>query len=234
MPYVPRAGYYAHLQKPGAGEKQGCVAHVLYVRPSNISDLPSGLHYCTHGKHEVTVAECTAADGTVRANCIACLARRQEAYARAADARAQREVENQGDGDGLAEEDEGVQTVPTDEFDAIFGDGSDLMDVDLPEDNALVSDEAQCLRKVRDALDALRFENCGTCREEGFHIKLRSSGMCARCASDKKDVRKWSDENRVNPTPDAQVPPCLKNLTEMERMLIARVKTVMQVRWTRG
>ncbi|KAJ6473604.1 hypothetical protein C8R47DRAFT_716414 [Mycena vitilis] len=31
-----------------------------------------------------------------------------------------------------------------------------------------------------------------------------------------------------------QRPSCLKNLTDMEEMLIARVKPVMQVRWTRG
>jgi len=62
-------------------------------------------------------------------------------------------------------------------------------------------------------------------------------------------VRKWSVANNVHPgelfmLPWSQfllmvqsardVPPCLNGLTDMEDMLIARVKSYMQVRWTWG
>ncbi|KAJ7021142.1 hypothetical protein C8F04DRAFT_918176, partial [Mycena alexandri] len=128
------------------------------------------------------------------------------------------------------EGDEGVQIVAPDEYDQIFGDGSDIPE--LPDDSAVSPTQAECIKKFNDALDAVKIACCGTCREEGFHIKLKNSGECGRCHADKRDTKLWSDGNNVNPS--NQRPECLKNLTDMEEMLIARVKPVMQVRWTRG
>ncbi|KAJ7221598.1 hypothetical protein GGX14DRAFT_353770, partial [Mycena pura] len=139
------------------------------------------------------------------------------------------DVENQGDGLVPTEADEGVQT---DEYDAFFGDGSDLPEVDLPGDSALSPVETECLQNFHAALDAVEIASCGCCREAGFNIQLKSSGMCSRCHADTRDIKLWSDENNVNPKNER--PACLKNLTEMEEMLIARIKPVMQVRWTRG
>ncbi|KAJ7854134.1 hypothetical protein B0H13DRAFT_1642512, partial [Mycena leptocephala] len=167
-----------------------------------------------------------------------CLGRRREeiSAARAAptgQAAAERDQESQGDGSIPDEEDEGVQAGPVD-YDAIFGDGSDLAGIDLPDDSAISPDEAQCLKNFDAALDAVKISACGCCREEGFNIKLKASGECARCNNDHRDIKMWSDENHVNPMPENIRPDCLKNLTEMEEMLIARIKPVMQVRWTRG
>ncbi|KAJ7921768.1 hypothetical protein B0H13DRAFT_1604262, partial [Mycena leptocephala] len=149
-------------------------------------------------------------------------------------AAAERENENQGDGLIPDEEDDGVQTDPVDEYDALFGDGSDLNGIDLPDDAALSPDEARCWSNFDAAVDAVTRAACGCCREEGFNIQLKASGFCARCHSDKGEVKTWSDENNVNPMAEILRPECLKNLTDMEEMLIARVKPVMQVRWTRG
>ncbi|KAJ7578869.1 hypothetical protein C8J56DRAFT_797036, partial [Mycena floridula] len=125
---------------------------------------------------------------------------------------------------------EGVQIVD-DEFDAAFGNGDDFMDVDLPEDSAVPPNDQHHLKAFTAALDDLHIQQCPLCREEAFSSQPAGE-MCTSCSADKKETRKWSDANEVNPTND--VPPCLKGLTDMEEMLIARTKTVMQVRWTKG
>ncbi|KAJ7129857.1 hypothetical protein C8R43DRAFT_847231, partial [Mycena crocata] len=132
------------------------------------------------------------------------------------------------------DEDGGVDTSAPDEYDTVFGDGADLANVDLPEDSALTDIEAQCISNFEAVLNAIKIETCSCCQEEGFHVKLKPSGMCSRCETDKRDIKMWSDQNNVNPMPEDDRPPCLKNLTEVEEMIIARVKSVMQVRWTRG
>ncbi|KAJ7075304.1 hypothetical protein B0H15DRAFT_737782, partial [Mycena belliarum] len=130
---------------------------------------------------------------------------------------------------------DGVQVVPPgDEYDALLDDGWD-MDIDLPGDAAISSKEAKALDTVNEKLAAIRIGHCsGCCREEGFNVKMKTPDLCTRCAGDTSDTKLWSDENNTNPTPGNMVPPCLQNLTDMEEMLIARTKTVMQVRWTKG
>ncbi|KAF7329237.1 hypothetical protein MKEN_00184400 [Mycena kentingensis (nom. inval.)] len=132
------------------------------------------------------------------------------------------------------EDSEGVETVEVDEYDMVFGDGHEMADLDLPEDPALSANETRHLKNFDDALDDIRISRCVCCHEEGFHIKLKTATTCTRCHSDKGTIKKWSDENNVNPVHQSDLPACLKNLTEIEEMLIARVKPVMQVRWTRG
>ena len=151
-----------------------------------------------------------------------------------------------GDGDA-----EGVETVEADEYDAVFGDGHDLMDVNLPDDSALSAREQALLKKLNEKLADIKFETCDYCLEEGFNMQV-DLGMCATCKRDNGDpVRKWSAENGVHPgiycffainvnlltecfISAMNIPPCLKGLTDMEEMLIARVKACMQVRWTKG
>ncbi|KAJ7609349.1 hypothetical protein DFH06DRAFT_941717, partial [Mycena polygramma] len=125
---------------------------------------------------------------------------------------------------------DGVQVVPPDEYDRFFGDGSD-MDIDLPDDAAVNSKEARAIKIMNEKLAELRIGHCTCCREEGFDVKMRTADLCTRCSADTSETRKWADENNTNPAP---IPNCLKNLTDMEEMLIARTKTVMQVRWTKG
>ncbi|KAJ7614776.1 hypothetical protein FB45DRAFT_717826, partial [Roridomyces roridus] len=133
----------------------------------------------------------------------------------------------------LGDDGDGVQQQPVeDEYDAFFGSGSELMDVDLPEDSAVNSREAAAIRALNEKLAELTIGHCSGCREEGFDVKMKTPTLCTRCSADTtNDVRKWSDENNTNPS---RVPPELQNLTDMEEMLIARCKTVMQVRYTKG
>ncbi|KAJ7606208.1 hypothetical protein FB45DRAFT_711770, partial [Roridomyces roridus] len=132
----------------------------------------------------------------------------------------------------LGDEGEGAEQQPVDEYDAVFGDSADLLDVHLPEDSALSPREAAAIRTVNEKLADLTIGHCAGCREEGFDVKMKTPTLCTRCSGDTaNDVRKWSDENNTNP---CAVPPELQNLTDMEEMLISRCKTVMQVRYTKG
>ena len=75
-------------------------------------------------------------------------------------------------------------------------------------------------------------------------------GVCSSCRRDSNGVvRKWSNENCCNPRlchsasslkiglticAVLDVPSCLRNLTDMEEMMLARVMPLMQVRYTKG
>jgi len=86
-----------------------------------------------------------------------------------------------------------------DEFDAIYGDGTDLMDIDLPDNSALSHHEATLLENLNRKLDEIKFEACNYCLEECFDLKVADE-MCLSCQSDKGDpVQKWSRENNVQP-----------------------------------
>jgi hypothetical protein len=54
----------------------------------------------------------------------------------------------------------------------IFGDGSDLAEVDLPGDSAVSLDQAECIKNVDRALEALTIEKCGCCREKHIRFEL--------------------------------------------------------------
>ncbi|KAF9501700.1 hypothetical protein BDN71DRAFT_1348697, partial [Pleurotus eryngii] len=127
---------------------------------------------------------------------------------------------------------EGIETAEDDEFDAVFGDGSDLMNIDQPTDHVLSVREEELLKSLNEKLAALKYESCDICCQEGFDLNV-ADGICSSCVADKGDpVKKWSRENFVHPA--HEIPSCLKGLTDMEEMLIARVKTYMQVRYTKG
>ena len=97
----------------------------------------------------------------------------------------------QGDAKGIE--------VDVDEFDTIYGDGANLMDIDLPNNSTLSHHEATLLANVNQKLDEIKFEACNYCLEEGFDIKVADE-MCLSCPSDKGDpVQKWSRENNIQP-----------------------------------
>jgi hypothetical protein len=108
-------------------------------------------------------------------------------------------IENDGQ-DAIAENTpEGVSIEPPDEFDAVFGDGNDLMSIDLPDDTALSDKEAKLMEKLNEELAAIKYESCDHCLEDGFSLNV-IDGMCASCRSNPGDpVRKWSAENGVHP-----------------------------------
>ncbi|KDQ23954.1 hypothetical protein PLEOSDRAFT_1016390, partial [Pleurotus ostreatus PC15] len=108
---------------------------------------------------------------------------------------------------------DGVEAGADDEFDAVFGDGRDLMDIDQPSDSALDACEAQLLQSLSEKLAAIRYDGCDSCWEEGFDLHV-VDGECSSCHRDKGDpVKKWSAANYTHPSYD--VPPCLKGLTDM-------------------
>ncbi|OBZ66500.1 hypothetical protein A0H81_13517 [Grifola frondosa] len=127
---------------------------------------------------------------------------------------------------------EGVESVEMDEFDQIFGDGAEYMNIDVPEESALSGTEATLLGSFQDKLAALTLQTCGSCQEQGFNLNIKDA-VCSRCRNDKGDpVRRFSSENHMNPA--LERPACLRNLTDMEEMLISRVLPMMQVRYTKG
>ncbi|KAF6749533.1 hypothetical protein DFP72DRAFT_743886, partial [Ephemerocybe angulata] len=121
---------------------------------------------------------------------------------------------------------------PDDEFDEIFGTGAEFANVHLPSDSVLDAREAGLMANFEEALGNIKLECCAACHEEGFEMKL-IEGQCSSCRNDKCDpVKKWSTQNSTQPA--LEVPACLKGLTDIEEMLISRIKTYMQVRYTSG
>ncbi|KAJ7207865.1 hypothetical protein GGX14DRAFT_365917, partial [Mycena pura] len=133
------------------------------------------------------------------------------------------------------DDNDGVQPIPEEDYDAFFADNLDSLNSvnNLPGDSAVNGEEARCISNFDAALAEIHIAACGCCHEEDFNLELKDSGRCARCERDDltDGIRLWSDENHTNPN---LRPACLKNLTDMEEMLIARVKPVIQVRWTHG
>jgi hypothetical protein len=130
-----------------------------------------------------------------------------------------------------------------------FGDDTEWMDVDLPGDSAVSTREKSLLQNMRQQLAVVEMRQCYTCRERGFHVHLpNETTNCRRCQADKlQDGKLWSNANNVYPgmlrlmqhapsshLPTVDQPDCLKGLTVIEQMLIARIKPVMHVRFTTG
>lgn len=147
--------------------------------------------------------ECRAANGDIRASCRVCLNRKAQLREQAA-AVAMAELQFTVDdgfqaavGDDRADGVEGPVVV--DEFDAIFGDGADFMDIDLPSDSAVSAREAALLKNLNKKIDAITFETCDVCWEEGFDLNAKD-GICGACRRDTGDpVKKWSAANQVHP-----------------------------------
>ncbi|PKY12906.1 hypothetical protein RhiirB3_322927, partial [Rhizophagus irregularis] len=79
-------------------------------------------------------------------------------------------------------------------------------------------------------MDKLRHILCPVCNESCPSIVL-VNGKCRRCYSEKIMPNKFSAENNMDP---GEVPEELRDLTEIEEMLIARAFTVMSVYRLRG
>ncbi|EDR04581.1 uncharacterized protein LACBIDRAFT_330518 [Laccaria bicolor S238N-H82] len=150
-------------------------------------------------KFRVSVEDCMAENGTLRATCRACLTLRRERRVELERA-AMGDLEHEQEAAALLQGDaEGVATTNADEFDAVFGDGADLMNLDLPDNKALTERESALLRNLKKELDKIKFETCDHCLEEGFGMNVED-GMCSSCRRDKADpVRKWSAANNVQP-----------------------------------
>ena len=91
--------------------------------------------------------------------------------------------------------------------------------------------EEQCLAKANISKfhNSLQFHmiQCTICQVAWpLKSKPKSSYVCSRCSRDKKSPRKFSVENSMIPS---SIPPELKNLTQIEEMLIARALPIMRV-----
>ncbi|KAJ7223411.1 hypothetical protein GGX14DRAFT_387730 [Mycena pura] len=245
-PIKKRKHFEKHQGQPDRGLYRTCdscrSAQTRRAHQRRSAAEAAGQRYCTVGQHIVSIEDCTDDAAVVFSSCNACRARRRAHYA-ANNARVDVEDGEGARGDDEAEGVAGNQAV--DEYDEFFGDGWEMMDVDLPEDSAISGREAAAIAKMNAELAGLFIGKCSGCREEGFD-KLKTATLCKRCDADGGEVRKWSDENNTNPSAcfleslpsinknQGPMPPALQNLTDLEEMLIARVKTVMQVRYTKG
>jgi hypothetical protein len=188
-------------QKRAQAAMHGKFRHlVLVTTPLRLHN--TGQRYCVAGSHQVSLHDCTSGDGALRTSCRGCLRRWRDERHAALEATAAAAVqhpevpadENWHNGDV-----DGVEVAQFDEFDNVFGDGSDLMDVDLPLDSALSRGDAALLNNLNKKMDEIDFSTCDDCLEEGFDLTL-VDGTCSRCRRDTgHPVRKWSAANNVHP-----------------------------------
>jgi hypothetical protein len=106
------------------------------------------------------------------------------------------------------------------------GSGADIR----AEPNALIESERKLLKKFRDKVDKFKHAHCPTCNEK-FPSIIIVKGECRRCYSENATTKKFSAENNMDP---GEVPDELRDLTEIEEMLIARVFPVMSIYRLRG
>lgn len=86
------------------------------------------------------------------------------------------------------------------------------------------------IKKFRSKIDKIKHTLCPTCNE-CFPSIVLVQGECRRCNAEKNRPKKFSEENNMDP---GDVPEELRDLTEIEEMLIAQVFPVMSVYRLRG
>ncbi|CAB4435573.1 unnamed protein product [Rhizophagus irregularis] len=79
-------------------------------------------------------------------------------------------------------------------------------------------------------MNKLEHKICPVCNERFPSINLVLE-MCHRCYGDKNEIKKFSCANNMHP---GDIPEELKNLTEIEKMLIAQTFTIISVYYLRG
>ncbi|RXW23340.1 hypothetical protein EST38_g2512 [Candolleomyces aberdarensis] len=141
----------------------------------------------------------------------------------AADPQAEEVLVN-ANADGVRKDDD------TDKYDAVYAafDEAHLMTMAVGGESALSHREAALLAKSKRELNSVSFAACEKCRERGFSLKI-VEGACSAC---RRDNGETAAENKSHPALDVRE--CLKGLTDVEDMLIARIKTYIQVRYTSG
>lgn len=78
----------------------------------------------------------------------------------------------------------------------------------------------------------LQHQLCTVCHEIWpTPTKPKDDFTCTRCKRDKGQSKRFSSENDMDPGP---VPECLKNLSQIEEMLIARACPIMCIYWKHG
>src|SRR2546421_106808 len=102
--------------------------------------------------------------------------------------------------------------------------------VAVPSARNLSQTDQDLLQKFRSKVDKFKYTLCPVCNERFMSITL-IKGECRRCHAEKSSTKKFSAENNMDP---GEVPEELKDLSEIEEMLIARVFPVLSVYRLRG
>ncbi|KAI0690490.1 hypothetical protein BC835DRAFT_1435017 [Cytidiella melzeri] len=150
-----------HFQKPSKPNETGADAFFKTCskcREKNVQRrlrcrqqaIDAGLRYCPSCNKNVTEADCQGTNGTLYITCNACREVQRVARARVAPQpmlqnphyRADNNIVLPIDGELLPE---GLEVVEPDEFDAVFSDGIDYMNIDVPQEHALSSSESSLL-----------------------------------------------------------------------------------------
>ena len=88
------------------------------------------------------------------------------------------------------------------------------------------------MKRFHDDLERWALRQCQCCQEWDFYEHPLVNRRCTRCNRQSSDFRHlFTRENRMQPDP---IPPELKGLTEIEKMLIARACPVMKVYTKKG
>lgn len=193
-----------HFQRPSAREDAPCFKTCAECRKKVIQRtlhrraeaVAAGMGWCTCCKRQVTEDDCRTAEGVVRATCNACRAR---LHNRASNHRDGVEPDHGEDMPDAPDIPDGVEAVARDEFDELYDDTINFMNIDVPEENVLNASEEERFRPFTQKLSDLKLEECETCRERDCDSQLQN-GSCKRCRRDNKhDVRRFSAENNTNP-----------------------------------
>ena len=91
--------------------------------------------------------------------------------------------------------------------------------------------ERRILQTFRHKMNDIRYNICSECNERIPLMTLINNKMCRQCHKEKKNPKKFSSENNMDP---GEVPEVIKGLTEIEEMLIAQVFTVITVYRLKG
>ena len=93
------------------------------------------------------------------------------------------------------------------------------------EDNCLPKSDQKLLHDFRKKLDRLSNNLCPVCNECFPSIEI-VEGKCRRCYGEKNNVKKFSARNNMDP---GEVPEELRDLTQIEEMLIAQIFPIVSV-----
>ncbi|CAG8483324.1 16666_t:CDS:2 [Rhizophagus irregularis] len=101
---------------------------------------------------------------------------------------------------------------------------------DDSDESRLSEADRKLLHEFRTKINSFVNNCCPVCNERFPSIEI-ISGQCRRCYYDKNTVKKFSADNNMDP---GDVPEELRDLTEIEEMLIARIFPIVSVYCLRG
>ncbi|CAG8768737.1 17938_t:CDS:2 [Cetraspora pellucida] len=96
----------------------------------------------------------------------------------------------------------------------------------LPLASQLSDNDHNLLKNFRNAVVALRFNFCSTCKESFPTIMLvKTTGLCSRCSRESLIPKRFSAENDIDPEILAELP----QLSQVEEMLITQILSILTV-----